>query len=324
MPAQSDSALARSPRTFSGLFEAIVDNVALVLRGKNSQIELALIALIADGHVLIEDIPGVGKTSLAKALATSIDCTWKRVQFTPDLMPSDLIGASVWSRLEEEFRFRPGPLFANIVLADEINRASPKTQSALLEAMEERQVSVDGVTHQLPQPFLVIATQNPMDHDGTYRLPESQLDRFLIKMALGYPDRQAEIEILEPSHSSEMGSLSPVVKASEISNMTKAATTVRMVDAIREYLVDITHSSRHHPAIALGLSPRATVQMARACRVLAASRGRDYVVPDDIKELAVPVFAHRITITHEFAARGMSRAEAIEELMASVPAPSGR
>lgn len=314
----------RPQRSFAGIFAAIADNVEIALRGKREAIELALVALVSDGHILIEDVPGVGKTSLAKALAASIDCSWKRVQFTPDLLPSDLIGVSVWSRNREAFEFHPGPLFANIVLADEINRASPKTQSALLEAMEERQVSVDGEARVLPTPFLVIATQNPMDHDGTHRLPESQLDRFLIRMSIGYPDRHAEFEILDTNFADDSSRISPVVEVAEISMMIQAASRVRMVDVIKNYLVDIATASRSHPAIALGLSPRATLQMGRAARALAASRGRDYVVPDDIKELAIPVFAHRIEVRHEFAAQGVTRGDAVTEVLASVPVPSGR
>jgi MoxR-like ATPase len=317
-------AVNRTSRTFSGLFGSIADNVEIALRGKRSAIELALVALLSDGHILIEDIPGVGKTSLAKALAASINCSWKRVQFTPDLLPSDLIGVSVWSRTKEAFEFHPGPLFANIVLADEINRASPKTQSALLEAMEERQVSVDGEARPLPSPFLVIATQNPMDHDGTHRLPESQLDRFLIRMAIGYPDREAQMAILDPSFTAHSTDITPVVDVADVAIMIKAAAQVRMVESIRHYLVDIADATRRHPAIALGLSPRATVQMARAARTLAASRGRDYVIPDDVKELALPVFAHRINLRHDVAAQGMTRADAMTEVLESVPVPSGR
>ncbi|MFM8484349.1 MAG: AAA family ATPase, partial [Actinomycetota bacterium] len=237
----------------------MVDNVGLVVRGKRSAIELAVVTLLADGHLLIEDVPGVGKTSLAKALAASIDCTWKRAQFTPDLLPSDLVGVSVWSRQKETFLFQPGPLFANIVLADEINRASPKTQSALLEAMEERQVTIDGVTHRLPQPFLVIATQNPVEQDGTYRLPESQMDRFMIRMSIGYPDHDAEMEILDGTAGPVV--VEPVARAQEVTAMMRAAGHVRMVEPLKVYLVDLAHASRRHPALRLGLSPRATVQL---------------------------------------------------------------
>ena len=277
------------------MFESIVNNVGIVLKGKRNPVELAVVCLLADGHLLIEDVPGVGKTSLAKALSASIECSWKRVQFTPDLLPSDLIGVSIWSKQREVFDFQEGPLFANIVLADEINRASPKTQSALLEAMEERQVSIDGVTRPLPNPFIVIATQNPVEHDGTYKLPESQLDRFLIRMEIGYPSRQAELDILEPKTGAELvDQLSPVVTTRDIQDMIAAATQVSMVEPLKNYLVDIAHISRKHPQVALGLSPRAMIQLARAVRALAAARGRDYSTPDDVKELAVPVLAHRL------------------------------
>ena len=307
------------------MFESIVDNVGLVLKGKKSPIELAVVCLLADGHLLIEDVPGVGKTSLAKAMSASIDCSWKRVQFTPDLLPSDLIGVSIWSKQRETFEFQEGPLFANIVLADEINRASPKTQSALLEAMEERQVSIDGVTRSLPHPFLVIATQNPVEHDGTYKLPESQLDRFLIRMEIGYPNRQAELDILEPGTGADVTQkLSPVVSARDIQDMIAVASQVSMVEPLKNYLVDIAHASRKHPQISLGLSPRAMIQLARAVRALAAARGRDYSTPDDVKELAVPVLAHRLVHSNTSGNRRMTSSEVIQEILATVPVPSGR
>lgn len=307
------------------MFESIVDNVGLVLKGKKGPVELAVVCLLADGHLLIEDVPGVGKTSLAKAMSASIDCSWKRVQFTPDLLPSDLIGVSIWSKQRETFEFQEGPLFANIVLADEINRASPKTQSALLEAMEERQVSIDGVTRSLPHPFLVIATQNPVEHDGTYKLPESQLDRFLIRMEIGYPNRQAELDILEPGTGADVThQLSPVVSARDIQDMIAVASQVSMVEPLKNYLVDIAHASRKHPQISLGLSPRAMIQLARAVRALAAARGRDYSTPDDVKELAVPVLAHRLVLSNTSGNRRMTSSEVIQEILATVPVPSGR
>lgn len=325
MASLPESGSLRTSRSFSHIFDDIVDNVGLVLRGKQQAVELAVVALLADGHLLIEDVPGVGKTSLAKSLAASIDCSWKRAQFTPDLLPSDLIGVSVWSRQQEAFIFQRGPIFANIVLADEINRASPKTQSALLEAMEERQVTIDGVTHPLPQPFLVIATQNPVEQDGTYRLPESQMDRFLIKMSIGYPSPEAEMEILDPEAGGEtLAQLKPVVRAQEIANMIHAASQVRMVDPLKMYLVEIARASRHHRGLRFGLSPRATVQLARATRALAASRGRDYATPDDVKELALPVLAHRLSVRHDQASQGVTAADIVSEIMASVPVPSGR
>ena len=307
------------------MYESIVNNVGLVLKGKKNPIELAVVCLLADGHLLIEDVPGVGKTSLAKALSASIDCTWKRVQFTPDLLPSDLIGVSIWSKQREIFEFQEGPLFANIVLADEINRASPKTQSALLEAMEERQITVDGVTRPLPHPFLVIATQNPIEHDGTYKLPESQLDRFLISMEIGYPNRQAELDILEPGTGAEAThQLSPVVSARDIRDMIAVASQVSMVEPLKNYVVDIAHASRKHPQVSLGLSPRAMVQLARAVRALAASRGRDYSTPDDVKELAVPVLAHRLVLRHTNRSHQMTSSDVIQEILTTVPVPAGR
>ena len=307
------------------MYESIVNNVGLVLKGKKNPIELAVVCLLADGHLLIEDVPGVGKTSLAKALSASIDCTWKRVQFTPDLLPSDLIGVSIWSKQREIFEFQEGPLFANIVLADEINRASPKTQSALLEAMEERQISVDGMTRPLPHPFLVIATQNPIEHDGTYQLPESQLDRFLIRMEIGYPNRQAELEILEPGTGAEAThQLSPVVSARDIRDMIAVASQVSMVEPLKNYVIDIAHASRKHPQVSLGLSPRAMVQLARAVRALAASRGRDYSTPDDVKELAVPVLAHRLVLRHTNRSHQMTSSDVIQEILTTVPVPAGR
>ena len=307
------------------MYESIVNNVGFVLKGKKNPIELAVVCLLADGHLLIEDVPGVGKTSLAKALSASIDCTWKRIQFTPDLLPSDLIGVSIWSKQREIFEFQEGPLFANIVLADEINRASPKTQSALLEAMEERQITVDGVTRPLPHPFLVIATQNPIEHDGTYQLPESQLDRFLIRMEIGYPNRQAELEILEPGTGAEAThQLSPVVSARDIRDMIAVASQVSMVEPLKNYVIDIAHASRKHPQVSLGLSPRAMVQLARAVRALAASRGRDYSTPDDVKELAVPVLAHRLVLRHTNRSHQMTSSDVIQEILTTVPVPAGR
>lgn len=307
------------------MFESIVNNVGIVLKGKRNPIELAVVCLLADGHLLIEDVPGVGKTSLAKALSASIECSWKRVQFTPDLLPSDLIGVSIWSKQREVFEFQEGPLFANIVLADEINRASPKTQSALLEAMEERQVSIDGVTRPLPNPFIVIATQNPIEHDGTYKLPESQLDRFLIRMEIGYPSRQAELDILEPGTGAELvDQLSPVVTTHDVQDMITAAAQVSMVEPLKNYLVDIAHVSRKHPQVALGLSPRAMIQLARAVRALAAARGRVYSTPDDVKELAVPVLAHRLVLRNNNSGLRLTNSDVIQEILASVPVPSGR
>ncbi len=311
--------------TFSQLFSAITANVASVVHGKRAAVDLAVVCLLSEGHLLIEDVPGVGKTSLAKALAASIDCTWKRVQFTPDLLPTDLVGVSVYRRSADAFEFQPGPLFANIVLADEINRASPKTQSALLEAMEERQITSDGVTHRLPDPFMVAATQNPVEQEGTYRLPESQLDRFLMRLSLGYPGRDAELEILESNGANDtLRNLRPVVSAAEIVRMCKAVRGVHLAPALKGYLVDLAETSRKHPGLVLGLSPRATLQLARASRSQAASSGRDYAIPDDVKAVAVPVLAHRIVLRPDAASRGLTAEAAVGEILAAVPVPAGR
>ena len=311
--------------TFAQLFDAIAGNVSSVVHGKRDAINLAVMCLLAEGHLLIEDVPGVGKTSLAKALAASIDCTWKRVQFTPDLLPTDLVGVSVFQKATETFVFQPGPLFANIVLADEINRASPKTQSALLEAMEERQVSADGVSHRLPAPFMVAATQNPVEQEGTYRLPESQLDRFLMRLSLGYPGRQAEIAILDSNGAADaLNALRPVVTTTEVLRMCAAVKTVHIAGVLKSYLVDLAEASRNHHGLLLGLSPRATLQLARATRSFAAAQGREYAIPDDVKAVAVPVLAHRVMLRPDAAARGLTADIAVQELLAAVPVPAGR
>jgi MoxR-like ATPase len=315
---------AISTPTFADLFGAVVDNITTVVHGKREAIEFALIAMMGEGHLLIEDVPGVGKTSLAKALAGSIDCSWKRVQFTPDLLPTDLVGVSVYERSTEQFRFTPGPLFANILLADEINRASPKTQSALLEAMEERQVTADGTTHRLPPPFMVIATQNPVEQEGTYRLPESQLDRFLLRISLGYPGRTAEMAILDGLGAIDaLDKLEPVVTADEVLQMIDAVKQVYLAPALKSYLIDLAEASRRHSAIELGLSPRATLQLAAAVRGHAAARGRDYGTPDDVKAVATSVLSHRILLRAGSNAR-TSAEEAVHELLAEVPVPVAR
>jgi MoxR-like ATPase len=309
---------------FAALFDAVTSNMAQVVQGKMEPIEMAVICLLAEGHLLIEDVPGVGKTSLAKSLAASIDCSWKRVQFTPDLLPADLVGVSIYERSTEKFRFSPGPLFANIVLADEINRASPKTQSALLEAMEERQITVDGQTRALAPPFMVIATQNPVDQEGTYRLPESQLDRFLLRISLGYPGRAAEMSILDGRGAAEsLPKLSPVVSAAEVMTMIDAVRSVFLADALKAYLVDIAEASRRHPAIELGLSPRATLQLASAARAHAAARGRRYATPDDVKVMAPACLSHRLLLRTDRGAR-LDAADAIGEILADVPVPVAR
>ncbi len=310
--------------TFATLFEAITDNIGQVIHGKRQEVQLAVVCLLAEGHLLIEDVPGVGKTSLAKALAASLQCTWKRVQFTPDLLPTDLVGVSIYSRSTETFDFRPGPLFANIVLADEINRASPKTQSALLEAMEERQISVEGRSHALPPPFMVIATQNPVEQEGTYRLPESQLDRFLLRLSLGYPNRDAELSILDAQSNIEpLTEIRPVVSGAEVLAMIDAVRSVHIADALKGYLVDLAEASRKHPGITLGMSPRATLQLARATRAQAAASGRNYGTPDDVKSVAYAVLCHRLVIRPDAAARGLTSQRAVAELLSTVPIRTG-
>jgi len=310
---------------FAETFEAIAANVERVLQGKPEVVELALLCLVAEGHLLIEDVPGVGKTSLAKALANSIDCRWARIQFTPDLLPSDVVGVTVFNRGSSEFEFRPGVVFANLVLGDEINRASPKTQSALLEAMEERQVTVDGRTHVLDAPFMVIATQNPIEHEGTYPLPDSQLDRFLMRVTVGYPARSAELDILE-THAGEtiVDELRPVANAKDVIAMTMAARDIHVAPSLKGYLVDLADASRRHPSLALGMSPRATLSLQKAARARAAASGRTYVVPDDIKELARPVLSHRLVLTPESSMQGADAADVVDDILRKVPVPTTR
>ena len=313
------------PTTFADLFDGIVQNVERVVQGKPEVVELALICLLAEGHLLIEDVPGVGKTSLAKALATSIDASWKRVQFTPDLLPSDVVGVTVWNRGKDAFEFRPGPVFSNIVLADEINRASPKTQAALLESMEERQATIDGTTYPLRSPFVVMATQNPVEHEGTFPLPESQLDRFLMRLSIGYPGRDAELAILDThGGGTAMTELSPVANLAQVKGMIEAVRTVHVAPAVKAYLVDLATATRRNSAIALGMSPRATLSLQRAARARAAAAGRNYVTPDDVKALAEPVLAHRILLSPEAQLQGGSAKRVLEEILASVPVPTAR
>jgi MoxR-like ATPase len=317
---------ARTVQTFADLFDAVAGNVGQVIQGKDDAIQLALVCLLAEGHLLIEDVPGVGKTSLAKALARSIDCVWGRIQFTPDLLPSDVTGVSVYNRANGNFEFRPGGIFANILLGDEINRASPKTQSALLEAMEERQVTVDATTYQLDPPFMVIATQNPIEHEGTYPLPESQLDRFLMRIRMGYPGRAAEIEILETHGAAAaiVDDIEPVATSADVMAMIDVAQAVHVAPSLKGYIVDVADSTRKHPDLALGMSPRAALGLQRAARARAASLGRQYVLPDDIKALAAPVLAHRLTLTPEAQMRGVSGEEALDAVLRQVPVPTSR
>jgi len=311
--------------TFSELLNAIAANIEIVIQGKPEVVELALVCLLAEGHLLIEDVPGVGKTSLAKALAASIDSSWKRVQFTPDLLPSDVVGVTVWNRGRDLFEFRPGPVFANIVLGDEINRASPKTQSALLEAMEERQVTVDGTTYPLASPFMVIATQNPIEHEGTYPLPESQLDRFLMRLSVGYPSRQYELEILD-THASggTLSEVHPVATADQIQTLVEAVKAIHVAPALKHYLVDLADATRRHPNVALGMSPRATLALQRAARARAAAAGRTCIIPDDIKALADPVLSHRLVLSSDAQLQGINAGKVVADVLGAVPVPTGK
>jgi MoxR-like ATPase len=299
----------------AALFDVLLANVQRVIQGKREQVSLALVCLLAEGHLLLEDVPGVGKTSLAKAIARSIAATANRIQFTPDLLPSDVIGVSVWNRASNEFEFRPGGVFAHVVLADEINRASPKTQSALLEAMEERQVTVDARTYSLPRPFLVIATQNPIELEGTYPLPEAQLDRFLMRLPIGYPSRDAEVTILD-THGSGTGhvrvdSLEPVASAADVAAAADAVTMVHVAPAIQHYIVDLVD----------GVSPRGALSLQRAARAFAASSGRDFVIPDDVKALAPTVLEHRVIATPEAGLRGVRGVDVIRSVVEMVRVP---
>lgn len=319
----ASTATADRTDTFASLFGSIVDNVSLAIRGKRDTIELATLALISQGHILLEDAPGLGKTSLAKALSRSLGVAGSRIQFTPDLLPSDVIGTSIWNRSTSEFEFRRGPIFSHIILADEINRAAPKTQSALLEAMAEQQISVNGETYKLDAPFMVIATQNPLDQEGTYPLPESQLDRFLFRVSLGYPDRRAELDILEQQVAgSTIDQLKPVVSSADIGRLSQAITTVHVAPAVRNYLLDIADATRKHPSIKIGLSPRAMLAWQRAAQGFAAASGRSFVTPDDVKVLAHPIASHRLALTLGARSGGETGSSLLDGLLSSVPVPT--
>jgi MoxR-like ATPase len=300
----------------------IIDNIAKVIVGKTSVIEQALATLIAEGHILIEDVPGVGKTMLAKSVATSIGCSFKRIQFTPDLLPSDVTGISVYNQQKGEFEFREGPIMAEVVLADEINRATPKTQSALLEAMEEHQVTVDGVTHYLQSPFLVMATQNPIEYEGTFPLPEAQLDRFLMRISLGYPEFMEEMAIIEQQEQAHpIESLQPVATPEEVMSLQQAAKSIYVDQLVRQYIVSLTEATRRHREVSLGASPRASLGLFRSARALALVRDRDYVIPDDIKQLASSVIAHRLVLSPSARMRGVQNADVVNDLLSNVPVP---
>ncbi|MCC6730479.1 MAG: MoxR family ATPase [Chthonomonadales bacterium] len=302
----------------------IVDTVETAVVGKRPVVKSALATLLSNGHLLIEDIPGVGKTTLAKALARALGCEFKRIQFTPDLLPSDVTGTSIFNQKEGEFQFRAGPVFANIVLADEVNRATPKTQAALLECMEERQVTVDGVTYPLPSPFFVIATQNNIELSGTYPLPEAQLDRFTARLAIGYPGREDELRVLENQmHTRPVDAIQPVMSGPDVVILQHHIRDVHVDTALRQYVIDISEATRSHPAIALGASPRGSLALQYASQAVALMASRDYVAPDDIKSMAVPVLAHRIIVRPEQRIRGLTARECVAEILERVPVPVG-
>lgn len=309
----------------ASIAQRISENIQKVILGKKDEIELAILALLSKGHILLEDVPGVGKTVLAKSLAASLGCSFKRIQFTPDLLPSDVIGVSIYNQKTGEFEYRPGPIIAQVVLADEINRATPKTQSALLEAMEEKQVTVDGVTHSLPDPFLVIATENPIEYEGTFPLPEAQLDRFLIRMAIGYPDKSDEISVLESQHIRHpLEELSQVVSPADILEAQEAVKSVYVDRLISEYIVNITSATREHPDVYLGASPRGSLGIYRVAQARAAISGRDYVIPDDVKSVVLPVLSHRIILNPSARMREVTTESVISNVLESVTVPGTR
>jgi MoxR-like ATPase len=309
----------------AGTAERVVSNVERVIVGKHAEVQLALIALLCRGHILIEDVPGTGKTVLAKSLARSLGCTFKRIQFTPDLLPTDVTGVSIYNQKTAEFEYRPGPVTAQVVLADEINRATPKTQSSLLEAMEERQVTVDGVTWPLPEPFLVLATQNPIEYEGTFPLPEAQLDRFLLRISLGYPDARDEVSILETQRTAHpLDDLDQVVNAAEFVAAQDAVKSVYVDRLISEYIVSITAASRDHEDVYLGASPRGSLGVYRASQARAALLGRDYVSPDDVKSVAPAVLSHRIILAAGARMRQVNPEAIVGDILSRVAVPGAR
>ena len=310
---------------FRAASEAIVANIEQVIEGKTATVRLALAVLLAEGHLLIEDVPGVGKTKLAKAMARSIDCSVRRIQFTPDLLPSDVTGVSVYNQETHDFEFRPGAVFANLVVGDEINRASPKTQSALLECMEERQVTVDGTTYELQTPFMVIATQNPIEMEGTYPLPEAQRDRFTARIAMGYPDPGAELAMLDAHGAHDpLHALAPVSDAATVRRLIATVRDVHVAEAVKQYAVDLVTATREAPDLRLGASPRAALQLLRTARAVAALEGRDYVLPDDLQALAVPVLAHRIIPTADAQLARRTTDAIVADIVHRLPLPHDR
>ena len=310
------------PGAVRALAEQVSENVGRVIVGKADVVDLLLVALLCEGHVLLEDVPGVGKTVLAKSLSRTLDCAFRRIQFTPDLLPSDVTGVAIYNQGTGDFTFRPGPIFANVVLADEINRATPRTQSALLEAMEERQVTAEGETRPLPRPFLVLATQNPIELEGTFPLPEAQLDRFLLKVRLGYPSAAEERAIARRFLGRQpLDELQPVVSAAQLRALGAAVADVYIGEAVETYIVELVRATRDHESVALGASPRATLALFRSAQALAALRGRAYVLPDDVKRLAPAVLGHRVIVNAATRLRGTSSDEVVAAVLAATPVP---
>jgi MoxR-like ATPase len=307
-----------------GFSERVIGNIEKVIVGKRATVELAVVGLLCQGHLLIEDVPGVGKTMLARSLARSLGCSFSRIQFTPDMLPSDVTGVSIFNQVSREFEFRAGPVMAQVVLADEINRATPKTQAALLEAMEERQITVDGVTRPLPRPFMVLATQNPIEYEGTFPLPEAQVDRFLLRLRLGYPSAEDEIRILERQQFHHpVDALEQVITVEELNRMQEAVKEIFVSAPLKRYIIDLVQQTREHAEVYLGASPRGSLALYRTAQVRAAMVGRDYVLPDDIKALAIPTLAHRVILGPGARLRDLNAQQIVDEIMHAVPVPGG-
>lgn len=320
-PATEPELTAQEAERHARQFERTAAEIDTAILGKHDVVRLSLVALLARGHILLEDVPGLGKTTLARAVAASVDGSWRRIQFTPDLLPSDVSGVPVFNQATREFEFHPGPVFANVVIADEINRASPKTQSALLEVMEEHQVTVDGVRYAVPDPFLVVATQNPVEMDGTYRLPEAQLDRFLMRLSLGYPDSDAELSLMRGGRHRSPEELNPVIDTEQMGELARAAERMHVPEQVYDYVLRLAQATRDHAEIRVGLSTRATVVFMRAVRIYALSQGRCFVTPEDVKELAVAVWAHRLVRSTDSVVNDRSLPELMREVLDREPTP---